>query len=86
MDRYVRRVSAQEAREGFLLVEKRSLSLFPPVGEAFDLDGREVRVETLPCTCRGPDKPHEHWIVRVPGLEKGDRIVIERTAEGWRTR
>jgi hypothetical protein len=86
MDRYVRRVSAQEAREGFLLVEKRSLSFFPPVGEPFDLDGREARVETLPCTCRGPDKPHEHWIVRAPGLEKGDRIVIERTAEGWRTR
>lgn len=78
MDSYTRKVSSEEAREGFLLVEKRALSFFPPVGEPFELDGRDACIDAVPCTCRGPELPHEHWHLRLPGLEKGQRITIER--------
>lgn len=74
-------VSAAEARDVFLLVEKRWLSFFPAVAEPFDLDGLPVAVEARDCTCRGPERPHQHWRVHVAGLRAGSRVEIERLGE-----
>ena len=83
-DRYERRISADEAREGYVLVEKRALGFFPAEGEAFRLDWREARVESYACTCRGPERPHRHWFVRADGVRAGDRVVVERRGAGYR--
>ncbi|MBI2764349.1 MAG: hypothetical protein HYX53_00390 [Chloroflexi bacterium] len=79
-----RRASGEEAREGYLFVLKEALRFFPPAGEPFALldDGQRhsATVESYPCTCRGPERPHEHWFIRRPGLRAGDRVAI--TAPG----
>jgi len=82
-DMYRRGPSHEEAQEGYLLVEKAKLAFFPPEGEPFELDGREASVESYPCTCRGPEKPHRHWLVRVGGLRQGE--VVEVMREGSAT-
>jgi nucleoside 2-deoxyribosyltransferase len=77
---YARRVSAEEAREGYVLVLKDRLSFFPPLGRPFAVSHggtvRRAKVEARPCTCRGPERPHEHYFIRWPGLEKGCRVAI----------
>lgn len=85
---YSRKISSGEAREGYILVLKDKLSTFPPLGKTFDLVKGDVskraKVESYPCTCRGPDLPHEHYFIRWSGLEAGDKIEIEKdvTEEG----
>jgi hypothetical protein len=79
---YRRVVSAEEAREGYVLVEKARLSLFPPEGEAFPLEGRETTVESYGCTCRGPERPHRHWFLRLDGLTPGGVVEIVRETNG----
>jgi hypothetical protein len=82
---YSRRVSSEEAREGYLLVLKNKLQLFPHVGEEFDIiqHGFAVRakVESYGCTCRGPELPHEHYFIRWKGLEPKDRVEIQEDPE-----
>lgn len=84
-DRYVRRVSSEEAREGFVLVLKDHLDVFPQPGVPFHVvhDGRRlrVRVTTVPCECRGPEAPHEHYHIRWSGLRPGERITFHRDPE-----
>ena len=85
-DRYVRRVSAEEAREGFVLVLKNRLDLFPPVGTPFHVvhQGRRVktRIAAVPCTCRGPELPHDHYRIHLTGLRAGDRVSLLRDPAG----
>jgi hypothetical protein len=77
---YARKISSEEAREGYVMILKNKLAFFPPVGEAFDLIHNNVRsrvrVESYRCTCRGPDLPHEHYFIRWKGLKTSDRIKI----------
>lgn len=82
MDVYRRKVSGEEARHGHLLVERRRVRFFPPPGEEFDLEGLPTRVESYACSCRGPEKPHEHWYVRVPGLRPGEEVEVEDLGGG----
>lgn len=86
-DSYARRVGSQEAREGRIAVMKAALSVFPPVGQPFraTVEGkkRELRLEAYPCTCRGPEKPHEHWYISWPGIRQGDTVTFSRGGEGW---
>ena len=42
----------------------------------FELDGLPARIESYACSCRGPEKPHEHWFVRVPGLHPGTDVEV----------
>jgi hypothetical protein len=84
-DAYSRKVSSEEAREGYLLVLKNMLQLFPPLGKRFDLVQDDVvdraRVESYRCTCRGPDLPHEHYFIRWKGLRPKDRVEIREDSE-----
>jgi hypothetical protein len=82
---YSRKVSSEEAREGYLLVLRNKLQLFPPLGRRFDLVQNDVvdeaRVESYRCTCRGPDLPHEHYFIRWKGLRPKDRVEIREDPE-----
>ncbi|MHC4480431.1 MAG: hypothetical protein ACYS8K_00865 [Planctomycetota bacterium] len=84
---YERRASAEEAREGRLMVLKSRLPFFPPLGRPFEIrqgrSSRTARVESRPCACRGPDRPHEHYCIRWPGLKAGDRMTIRRADGGY---
>jgi hypothetical protein len=87
-DSYERKISSEEAAEGYILVEKARLKLFPPIGEPFDLataaGPERVRVEARDCDCRGPDKPHQHYFIRRQGLERGSRWRFTRGEGGYR--
>jgi len=82
---YSRKVSSEEAREGYLLVLKNKLRLFPPLGKRFDLLQNDVlgraKVESYRCTCRGPELPHEHYFIRWKGLRPKDRVEIREDPE-----
>jgi len=82
---YSRKVSSEEAREGYLLVLRNKLQLFPPLGRRFDLVQNDVvdeaRVESYRCTCRGPELPHEHYFIRWKGLRPKDRVEIREDPE-----
>jgi len=77
---YARKISSEEAREGYVMILKNRLAFFPPVGKTFHLIHDNVRsrarVESYRCTCRGPDLPHEHYFIRWKGLKARDRIDI----------
>lgn len=82
---YSRKISSKEASENFIFILKSRLSFFPTYGEKFELaDGdlsREVKVESYPCTCRGPEKPHEHYFICWEGLEAGDKLEITKSSD-----
>jgi hypothetical protein len=83
---YTRKISGEEAREGYIMILKNWLGFFPPRGQEFRIlsqgEDREVRVESYPCQCRGPERPHEHYFIRWPGLRAGEKIGITRLSEG----
>ena len=85
---YSRRISSEEAREGFIFVLKNKLPFFPPIGRTFSLEqgGRwkNVKVESRACTCRGEDKPHEHFFIRWSGLKAGCAVMIKKTENAGR--
>jgi hypothetical protein len=82
---YSRTVSSEEAREGYLLVLKSKLQLFPHLGEEFDLVhdsfAAKEKVESYRCTCRGLELPHEHYFIRWKGLGPKDRVEIREDPE-----
>lgn len=84
---YERKVSSEEAREGYLLILKDRLRRFPPLGQRFPLrDGANVRdaaIEAVHCECRGPELPHEHYRLPLPGLEPGAMVRIRQDEGGF---
>ncbi len=84
-DDYSRKISTKEAREGFIFILKNRLNFFPKCGSNFKLIAgdleKEVAIESYPCTCRGPDLPHEHYFIRWEGLNAGNRIKIIKESE-----
>jgi len=82
---YSRKISRAEAKEDFIFVLKSKLSFFPPLGATFELvndkSSKDVKVESYPCTCRGPERPHEHYFIRWKGLESRDKIEITKESE-----
>lgn len=81
-DTYTRVISTTEAREGHIRVTRDGLSFFPPVGQEFRIsrgtNRQTVKIEGRPCTCRGPEEPHEHYFISWPGMRAGDRVVLSR--------
>jgi hypothetical protein len=84
---YSRKISSKEAKEGFIFILKNKLNFFPPLKSEFNLinnnSPREVKVESYPCTCQGPDKPHDHYFIRWEGLNTGDRIEITKEGDNY---
>jgi len=80
MDRYERTASGEEADRGALFILKAALPFFPPPGTLFALetaDGtHETAIEAEHCTCRGPEKSHEHWWLPLAGLAKGRTVAV----------
>ena len=77
---YSRKISSKEAQEDFIFVLKNKLSFFPLLGNDFELKAenvsKKVKVESYSCTCRGPDRPHEHYFISWEGLEAGNKVKI----------
>ncbi|MBI4428908.1 MAG: hypothetical protein HY562_07300 [Ignavibacteriales bacterium] len=82
MDTYSRKISAEEARENYILVYKEKLAFFPMLGRQFDLmhgaTHKRAKVESYHCECRGPESAHEHYFIRWEGLKAGDNIFVQR--------
>lgn len=88
---YRRKLSREEASIGYLMILKDRLDFFPRVGEAFDLWFRDksyrVQVDSEHCTCRGPDKPHEHYRISLDPLrgvlevKKGIEMTIVKNQQ-----
>jgi hypothetical protein len=90
-NQYRRKLSAEEAREGYIMIMKNALSLFPKVGKPFKLKvgekSYEARVDAVECWCRGPDKPHYHYRIDTSSLRdvvpthRGTTVVITKTGD-----
>lgn len=73
-----RKITAEEALEGYLIVEKAWLKKLPPPGTPFQLklgasnEQRKVAISTAPCTC-GKKSAHEHYKLSLPliSLDEG---------------
>ncbi|MCK9408372.1 MAG: hypothetical protein WCX28_11815 [Bacteriovoracaceae bacterium] len=80
---YERTISSLEAEQGYFLILKNQLRLFPKVGSTFSLTNghmkQQAMIESYRCECQGPDKPHEHYFVRWAGLAKGDHLIVSRS-------
>jgi hypothetical protein len=80
--RFSRKISAEEAKKGYIFILKDQLSFFPPRGKSFTLHAGEqeknVFVESYRCTCRGPQLPHEHYFIRWDGVKYGEKITIAK--------
>jgi hypothetical protein len=91
---YSRRLSLDEAQEGYILISKDVLSMFPQPGKPFAAElgekNLEMKVDAVPCTCRGLDKPHDHYHINfrkpVPDLKvrRGSVATIRRLERGYR--
>ena len=85
-DVYTKKITSEEEQKRFVLVLKDRLSFFPLEGKPFRLihNGmpKKARVESYPCSCRGPDEPHSHYFLKTAGLKAGDRVIIQRDAKG----
>ncbi|MGA7161481.1 MAG: hypothetical protein WBZ48_10795 [Bacteroidota bacterium] len=83
---YERKISSEEAKEGYFLILKNRLSFFPSIGVPFVVRAgtaeKKTIVESYHCECRGAEEPHEHYFVRWTGLAKGDRIFIQKKVKG----
>ncbi len=82
---YERKISSEEAREGYFLVLKNKLSFFPPIGSPFSIKigakKKKAIVESYRCECQGPAEPHEHYFVKWQGLAKGDQLIVKKTSD-----
>jgi hypothetical protein len=85
-DVYSKKITSEEERKRFVLVLKDRLSFFPFEGKTFQLilngQPKKSRVESYPCSCRGPEEPHSHYFLKTSGLKAGDRVIIQRDAKG----
>ena len=65
---------------------KTALSVFPAVRVPFRarVEGseRELRLESYACACRGPERPHEHWFIAWPGLQRGHTVTFTPQSGG----
>ncbi len=81
---YSRKISKKESDNGFIFILKSKLSYFPK--SSFTLSDGDISLEreikSYPCTCRGPDRPHDHYYISWDNLEVGDIIEIRKNDSG----
>ena len=77
---FVRKISAAEAAEEYILIPKNELGYFPAINKSFMVvdtgSRRKGKVESYRCQCRGPEEPHEHYFLATSGLHKMDTVEI----------
>jgi len=82
---FTRKISTEEAAEGYIFIPKNELGFFPPTHKYFQLldEGkrRKAKVESYHCECRGPEKPHEHYFLIKSGLQKNKCVEICKNGE-----
>ncbi len=82
MFEYRRKISSEEANEGYILIEKSELRMFPEIDRKFYLiEGKKetpAKVRAVSCICMGPEKPHQHYHLSYEPLTKGEIIVIRQ--------
>ena len=85
---FKRKLSAEEAGENYILIQKKELDFFPKVGKPFKLQvgkkGINSYIEAIECWCRGPKKPHSHYRLNASEFKEvvrmhwGAKIRIEK--------
>ncbi|VVB52363.1 Uncharacterised protein [uncultured archaeon] len=89
--KYRRRVSSDEAREGYFFIEKTARKEFPKAGEKFSLTvgGKKYacKIDEEKCVCCGPESPHVHYRIvaekgRLP-LMAGKAVTLKSADGGF---
>lgn len=90
---YVRKLSDEEVRGQYVLVQRGSLELFPSPGKPFKLKvgGKyhDVTVAAVECWSMGPRKPTRSYRIDVRPfagnvtLRYGHKVAIEKVKEGY---
>lgn len=79
---YRRKISKEEAEEGYIFITQDALQMFPQIDRKFYLvEARKetpVKVRAVSCICRGPEEPHQHYHLNYRPLTKGEVIVIRQ--------
>ncbi|MBI2428831.1 MAG: hypothetical protein HYV29_08560 [Ignavibacteriales bacterium] len=82
---YERKISSEEAKQGYFLILKNKLNFFPAISSPFlvkvGAKKKKAVVESYRCECQGPDEPHDHYFVKWSGLAKGDRLEVKKISE-----
>lgn len=81
---YKRKISAEEAMLGKILITKNMWKRLPQPGTQMRVrflgKNMPVTIEAIACTCRGPLKPHEHYYIVLPEdtqLFSGQNVHLE---------
>ena len=84
-----RTVSRKTPGDGRLEITKRAATRLGDLGRDVELDvGGERTTATLgtrACTCRGAEKPHEHYFLESPALKRlmpGAEVDLELEGDG----
>lgn len=85
---FKRKLSAEEAGENYIMIQKKELDFFPKVGKPFKLKvGKkefETFIQAVECWCQGPNKPHSHYRIDATpfrdlvALHWGTKVTIEK--------
>lgn len=88
---FKRKLSAEEAGNKFIVIQRRELDFFPKVGKPFKLKvGKkefETFVQAVECWCQGPQKPHSHYRLDLTPMRDvitmhwGTKVIIEKVKD-----
>lgn len=86
---YSRKISADEFQKNAVLIEAKSLKMFPDLGKEFKIKiGKKAvsaHVNSVACLCVGPEKPHEHYFLHFFSnlqFKKGQTVKISKNPKG----
>ncbi len=79
---YRRKISKEEAEEGYVFITKEALKMFPEIDRKFYLiEGKKetpAKVRAVSCICMGPEEPHKHYHIQYSPLKKGETVTIRQ--------
>ncbi len=82
---YQRRITKEEAEEGYIFITQDALKMFPEVDRKFYLVENKketpVKVRSVSCICMGPEQPHKHYHLGYSPLTKDEVITIRSGAK-----
>lgn len=91
MDAYRRKISAEEARDRYILVLKNSLDFFPKLGKPFTLKVKdkelEIYLESVDVWSMGPKKPQHSYRISAKDfwdvfpLQFGKTVTLKKEDE-----